>query len=407
MAESGGCARDYAEQARKALASELVEIERIAVAEYLIGRDILDYKAFERAVVADFGERFRPYAMTLWQSASTSYNAVVASKPGLLPPIIKKPSDFVPDYHNLDRLSDVDAGKLAVQNLVDMAAEGRLKGFRGDYDVKPLAESDKRAQEIIENEEVFQAISKQFDIPFDDIVNAQRLMMDALIYDQREKSILAEAAQETVNDLKAREAASPGSVTGDLAKAEQDLAELMMQSRMVSGMAQFYTGLSQGNLSAAGRALRMAREVAMLRRTGAAGEAFVALFGNASMKQPVKLGMTNAEALKAASDITPEKAQEIVEKARSAKLERVEKAATPKKQDNRISGKIGAKDLFGDSMPFAPMTKAEKSQAQKTARNALRKAGVTNIKENTEALGRLAENAKRLKALLGKQEDAC
>jgi hypothetical protein len=422
MPEStGGCARDYAESARKLLTSQLVEIERIAVDEYLIDRKILSYKAFQDAVAKDFGELSRPYALSLWQAASASYVRYVASNPGLdLPPIELLPPDFVPDYYNLNNLSDTEAGKYAVQNLVDLAKVGALKGFRGDYDVKPLADSDKIARQSIDKPEVLEAISRQFDIPFDDVVNAQRLMMDALIYEQREKNILVQAAQEELADLQSREKLVKGSTGGAFERAVQALGEIVTEAGMVADMARFYTGLSQGNLSAAGRALRMARETAMLRKSGASGEAFVTLMGNAGMSQPLKLKTEEGEilspedALKVAAEVTPEKAAAQVEKAkadrvakRAAKEERVSKTGD-KRQDNRISGRLGASDLFGDSMPFAPLTQAERKQSVTSAKRALRKAGATASKlENTDALNRLAERAKRLKALIGKQEGAC
>lgn len=398
---NGGCARAYANQAMKALQAELVEVERVALPEYIIGRGILSYKPFESAIVEDFGQRFRPYTFSLWKSAAKSYEETRASNPVLasaLPPLATIPEDYVPDYHNLDRLSDIDAGKTAVQNLVDLAKEGALKSFRGDFDVKPLSETQNRAEALIEDESVFRAISAQFDVPFDDLVHAQRLMLDALLAEQRSvaKSIedAIELSETTKDPL-------------EKAKAEALIAEESSKIRMVADMARFYTGLSQGNLSAAGRALRMAREMARLRRAGASGEAFVALFGGASMKKPVPLGMPEEKALATAEQITPAQANETVQKAMKAKTERAEAAAKKRQQSNRISGTFGARDIFGDLIPAAPATPKERSVNQVKAKGALRSAGVKKAITDTAALDRLAENAKRLKMLLNKQEGAC
>lgn len=406
MAGEGGCAREYAEEARKALQNELVEIERIAVREYLIAGGNLSYKDFERAIVKDFGERFRPYTFSLWTNAAQGYQDLSVKHPEWgLDPIVRKPQDYIPDYHNLDRLSDMDATRQANQNLADLARENVLTDqFRGGYEVKPLSVTEAQAQGYIDDPALLAAISEQYKLPLDAVVRAQRLMTDALIAEQKEKNALLEDKLKEVLELKAREAASKGSTAGRYDLVEKEYAELATQVAMVADMSRYYTALGQGNLTSAGRALRAARELAMLRKSGASGEAFVALFGHANKEVPVPLGMTKEAALSVASGISLEASKKAVEKARSERVAK-KRAEAP---DNRITGKFGDRDLFGDPMPFAPMNPAERKAAIPVVRKGLRESGATKARTlSSDKVAEIAEKAKLLRAMLAKKSGAC
>jgi len=406
MAGEGGCAREYAEQARKALQTELEEIGRVAVREYLIAGGTLSYKDFEAAIVKDFGERFRPYTFSLWTKSAVAYERLQADHPEWgLPDIERKPADFIPDYHNLDTLSDMDAIRLANQNLADLARENAFTDrFRDGYESKPLSVTEAQAAGYIGDPALLAAISQQFSLPLDAVIQGQVMMMKALNEEVLEKNALLSKTLDELLDLREREAKAKGSTLGKLAAVESEYNELATQAAMVADMARYYTALAEGSATGLGRAMRSLRDLGAIRKKGGSGEAFVALFGSANKSVPVPLGMPKEEALKVVEGISLATAEKAVEKARSERITKKRSEAP----SNRITGKFGDRDLFGDPMPFAPMNPAERKAAIPVVRKGLKAAGATKARTlSNDKVAEIAEKAKLLKAMLAKKSGAC
>lgn len=401
--DSGGCASEYAIAAHKALQNEIAEVAKESVELYLLGSGTLNFKSFEQALVSDFGERFRPHAYGLWIDASKRYEALRESSAfSDLPPLVRKPQDYIPDYHSLDNLSDEGATAQAIANLVQLAKDNKLTPLRGGYEVKGVEKTQAAAEKIISDPALLAQISKAHAIQLDDLTRGLELMMDGLVYEQRVQNVLVEAKQAELDSLNERAKSVPGSVSAsEIAAVDAELQELILQSMSVADLSTAYTGLASGNATQLGRAMRILREKAQLRRAGIQGEAWAAIYGVANKQQPPP-SPGDPATVERFDKVTLSGSTELVAKKKAERADRLEKLNN--KAEIRLT------DIFGDVMPEAKVTKPEVALNSKIMQKALKGTGEAVglvSKADKALLERMAQTAKLVKANYGRKEGAC